>query len=400
MASKTRVIAYGIAAVAVAILLIAASAFIPSFLTGTRSSTQTTQFYVLLTDPPTVPQGTSYLNLTYSSISIHVIEKNGSNEWLTSNTTGTVDLLALYQANASIVLSQFSIPANSTVDKISLAIESVSIGVDGSSYNVTPLANNLTINIVNASSISSKAGAILDLSPTVVEIVGTNATGGKVLYFTMVPSAVAVVKVGLSNLQVGQHVKLSDEDQNKLDEAASNASNLTISKASISVNGNITKISINITNDGSTNATVFGIVIHGQFNSTLYLPGGVCNTSESDNGDNNSHAKQPCVGSEHEMEIEHPDSLAFKINATSDTLVPLFGDQEDNALANNSMLVLKPGQSVNLTFYGIIQLVHQPDDSKNSVMEIPSMIITPIPGQTYQIRLMGEGFETITVVAS
>ncbi len=60
-----------------------------------------------------------------------------------------------------------------------------------------------------------------------------------------------------------------------------------------------------------------------------------------------------------------------------------------------SSLALLPGQNVTLSFSGVIAL--QPE---NDMMEHPAMVITPIIGGNYTIRLTGEGFQTFNVTAT
>ena len=67
-------------------------------------------------------------------------------------------------------------------------------------------------------------------------------------------------------------------------------------------------------------------------------------------------------------------------------------DDEDKGL---SSLTLQPGQDITLTFSGVIALDHHDDENKG-----PTMVITPIAGQSYTIRLMGEGYKTYNVTAT
>jgi hypothetical protein len=48
-----------------------------------------------------------------------------------------------------------------------------------------------------------------------------------------------------------------------------------------------------------------------------------------------------------------------------------------------------------LNFSGVIAL-HTDDDG----MKGPAMVVTPIVGENYTIRLMGEGFETFNITAT
>jgi hypothetical protein len=401
MSTKAKIAGYGLAAAVLAIVLIAVSAFVPSLMPRTTAPALST-LYVMLSDPPIVPPGTSSLNLTYSSVSVHIVLQNGTSTWISVNASGTVDLLRLSQFNESRVIAAASVPTNATVDKIMLTVQSITITVDGVSYSVTPLSRQLVVSITAPQGVKDSAAVLLDLNPTVVEIAAANATGAPTKFFAMVPSAVAVIKVGLKSLQLGQHIKLSSEDRDDLDEARQRASNVVIKSATLQVKGNETKLSVTLKNTGSSNATIFGIVVHGEFNATLYLPSGPCKGSEGQ-GEEQEHGGSShgtsCANEERIKEMEHPRSLPFKINASSNALIPLLGE-DDHEGRNASLLVLGPGQEVTLTFQGIIQLGHEMDEEHEGGGPMPTMIITPIKGLTYEIRLMGEGFETYSVNAT
>lgn len=63
--------------------------------------------------------------------------------------------------------------------------------------------------------------------------------------------------------------------------------------------------------------------------------------------------------------------------------------------ASSAFLVLQPGQSVTLSFSGVIALPNVP-----AVLQESSSAITPIVGNSYTIQLTGEGFQTYTVIAT
>ena len=95
------------------------------------------------------------------------------------------------------------------------------------------------------------------------------------------------------------------------------------------------------------------------------------------------------------IEKIHPDTIPFKVNGSS--LIPLFGDQED--LKDDDMepssLALQAGQNVTLSFSGVIALQPEKDNMMN-----PAMVVTPIVGGNYTVRLTGEGFMIFNVTAT
>jgi len=105
-------IRYGSSAVLVATAIIIVSMLAgPILITRTSSATN---FLVMLTDPPTVPAGTTVLNLTYSGIALHIAYPNGTTQWLPVTATGTVNLFSL--VNMSQTIASVTIPTGSAVE--------------------------------------------------------------------------------------------------------------------------------------------------------------------------------------------------------------------------------------------------------------------------------------------
>jgi hypothetical protein len=294
----------------------------------------------------------------------------------------------------SQTIASTTLPNNSTVDMIQFTISSVKAKVDGTVYNVTTLSNQLIISIANSQKVNQTLGVLFDFQPTLVQIQAINSTGGTVNYFVLVPSATAtiVTNVRADHLKVGTIVKLEDNDKVKLIRVVQETSKkIVITSASLSVNGNVTSFSVTFKNDGNTNATISGLTLHGLFNVSSTK----MQNNQNDEGHNNHKNND-------NMEIEHPDTIPFKINGTS--LVPVLGSEEDwhgehdENEGNRRGLTLQPGQSVTLSFSGVIQLKPEHDEEKEK--STPQTIITPILGETYTIRLMGEGYQTFNVTAT
>jgi hypothetical protein len=368
---------YGMAAVLVAIVVIAVVLY-ANPLSFTPDQTSAASFLVMLTDPPTVPAGTTILDLTYSNVSLHVTYPNGTALWLPVNASGTVNLFSL--VNMSQTIASTTIPSGSAVDKIQFTIADVDAVVNGVMYNVTALSNTLVVSVKNSQVNQTLSGVLIDFNPTLVQIQATDANGTLVYYYVLVPSATATIIGDLSReqIKVGTIVELGQNNRVRLVHVVEEFSkNVTIVSASLSVNGNVTTLSVTIKNEGNVTFRVFGLTLHGEFNATRNW----------------------------KKERIHPDTIPFKVNGSS--LIPLFGDQENHEHDDEnehgdkhedmelSSLALQPGQSVTLSFSGVIALQPEKDFMKH-----PAMIVTPIVGGNYTIRLMGEGFQTFDVTAT
>jgi len=388
---------YGSAAVLTAILIIAVSllanpSLLPKLNPNSNPTYATASFTVMLTDPPTVPAGTTVLNLTYSDILLHVTYPNETAVWLPVNASGTVNLFSL--VNMSQTLASTTIPINSTVDKVQFTIADVHAVVNGAKYNVTVLADTLVIKIANSRVNQTLSGVLLDFNPTLVQIQATDANDTLVTYYVLVPSATAVIINGLSRdqLRVGTIVRIGENNRVKLVRVVEEfKKNVTIVSASLSVKGNATTLSVTLKNEGDFAFRVFGLTLHGEFNATRTWEKRIWELHPHD-----------CEHEEHGMYVEtveriHPETIPFKLNGTS--LIPLFGTYEECVDEHEhrefSSLILQPGENVTLSFSGVIAF-----NPERARVLYPAMVVTPIIGGNYTLRLMGEGFQTFVVTAA
>jgi len=377
---------YGFAAVFLATAIVAATLLANPIMFNQISAEAS--FVVLLTDPPTVPAGTTILDLTYSNVSLHVTYPNDTAIWLPVNASGTVNLFSL--VNMTQTIASTTIPTGSRIDKIQFTIADVDAVVNGVMYNVTALSETLVVSVKNSEVNQTLSGVLIDFNPTLVQIQATDANGTQVYYYVLVPSATATIVGELSReqIKVGTIVELGKNNKAKLVHVVEEfAKNVTIANATLSVNGNVTTLSVTIKNAGSITFRVFGLTLHGEFNATRTW------TKEDNDMDDEV------------VEKIHPKTIPFKVNGSS--LVPLFGDQDDYGHGNKhehddededielSSLVLLPGQNVTLTFSSVIALHPEKDG-----MMHPVMVLTAIIGGNYTIRLMGEGFQTFNVTAT
>lgn len=396
MSVGKRSVAYVVLAVAVAAVVIAGAMFAPSLI----SKPTTTQkgyalFLVQLTDPPQVPVGTEWLNVTYTNVEVH-IEGVPHSGWISANTSGTVDLLALI--NLKQTIAKLSLPNGSDVNQIRLDVSSAKIKVNGTVYNVTLASNRLEVPIVGQNKVENLSAALLQLSPKVFEIQTGNNTAP---IFVLVPSATAVLvpptQVTQNQTQVGAKTQLSGEEEQELEEAQGS---LQITAVSLSVSGNVTTFSITLKNTGKVPVTVSAISIHGEFNVSVSP---VCGKQgeENQSGENGDHGEnvstpaqenssdsQPNGASgmedHHKMcvehELEHPDEVVFfPISNTTLTHINVEDVQGNDDNQSNEQqpaytLVIQPNESVTLTFKGVITFGK-------------AVSIVPIVGNSYEVHV-------------
>lgn len=370
-------------AVAVAVLVIAVALFAqPGMFIQTVSAQST--FAVMLTDPPVVPAGTTQLNLTYTNLAIHVILEDNTSQWTPVNAAGTVNLFSL--VNVSKTIASTTVPMNSTVDKVQFTISGVKAEINNQTYDVTALSNTFVVNVVNSRVNQTLSGVLVDFNPTLVQIQADDVNGATVYYYVLVPSANAVIINGVNkdHAKVGTIVQLGENNQVRLAKVQQEFNNkVTTVSASLSVKGNDTTLSVTLRNDGNVAFKIFGLTLNGEFNAARYQI----------KDDNLRGRMENAI-----IQRVHPDTIPFKISGSS--LTPLFGtnyENEDEGNSGNaaSAVILQPGETITLSFTGIIALHTEDKHSQN-----PAMIITPNVGNDYTIRLMGEGSQTYTVTAT
>jgi hypothetical protein len=420
---------YGIAAVLAAALIISIVFVANPSIMPTQASAKSS-FAVMLTDPPIVPAGTTVLNLTYSDISLHVTYVNGTSEWLSVGSSGTVNSFELI--NMSKTIASTTIPTNTTVDKIQFTITNVSAVINGTTYNVTTLSSTLVMSVANSRVNQTLSGVLVDFNPTLIEIQSVDANGNPTNYYVLAPSATATVVGSLdrSQIKVGTIVKIGQNGQARVARVEQSFSqDLSVTAASLSVSGNNTSLSVTLTNSGDVTFRVFGIMLQGDFNSNLNwtrpfqmpnrnqdtVPFQISNTS-----------LVPIIGPNIVMQpMIPPDVSHMPITGAANLLQPLDmrmnqnpqnpgpisggmgmgnggqglgpqgGHDDRTGDAASSYLALQPGQTVTLTFSGVIGLQHG-----EGFEGIPALTTTPIVGNTYTIQLTGEGFQTYTVTAT
>jgi hypothetical protein len=394
---------YGMAAVIVAVVIIGMSVFAnlpnttpvvptgPTESTGPAASTSPTgptvptvptteeaTFAVLLTDPPTVPAGTTQLNLTYTDVLLHVIYPNGTDEWLPVGSEGTVNLFSL--VNMTQTLATITIPLNSTVDKVQFTIADVTAVVNEQTYNVTSLSDTFVVKVVNGAVNKTLSGVLIDFNPTLVQIQASDENDTLVYYYVLVPSANAIIvnDITSAHVKVGTIIAIGENNRVRLLRVKEDfATNLTIASATLTVDGNTTGLSVTLKNEGDVAFRIFGLTLNGEFNTTQ------------------NWLKPFGRGWREDFRVRiHPETIPFKLNGT--TLVPLYGAFWKHELGKPfSSLTINPGESVTLNFSDVIALYTGGKQDQN-----PLFTITPIVDNDYTIRLMGEGFQTYTVTAT
>jgi hypothetical protein len=361
---------YSIAAAIIAIAIIAVSLFANQMVLPSVEAKS--NFAVLLTDPPTVPAGTTQLNMTYSGLLLHVVYSNGSTEWIPLSASGTVNLFSL--VNMTQTIASTTIPTNTTVDKVQFSISEVSAEINGQTYNVTTLSDTFVVKVSNGAVNQTLSGVLIDFNPTLVQIQASDENDTTVYYYVLVPSANAMVINGIDtdHLRIGTLIKIGENNRVCLERIKEDFSrNVTIVSATLTVKDDSTSLSVALENRGNFSFRIFGLTLHGEFNVV-----------RGSNGKNGMM-----------KENDHPSTIPFKLSGTS--LIPLPGNGHDHDDYHGfSSVVIQPGESLTLAFSGVIAV----NTGRHDHGFVSSL--TPLVDDNYTLRLMGEGFQTFTVKAA
>jgi len=374
MATKRNTLRYGFAAVVIALAVIGSSLYLtPAPVSGS------TDFVVMLTDPPTVPDGTTSLMVTYTSIQVHVKYAGGTSEWKVSQTAGgQVDLLSLL--SDSLTIASLSLPSGAVVDKVQFTITDASITIGQKTLPVEIVSNQLIFPINDTTLTGATTGVLIDIQPRVIQVDDVDANGQPVSYYVLLPSATAVVKKNVSESQrgVGNRNKLSDDDNDELEQAQAQASmDLSIvegaAKTYVKIEADSkTKITVTLKNEGAESVVVRGLAVFGDFTFSKQMP-------------SNSKGK----GNEGGKDNDHPRAIPFLITSGG-ALVPRMGDDHEHGGLNSGYEILAGGTAT-FTFEGVLGM------GSNGHGNTSPTTITGTVGNVYSIRIDGQ---TLDVTAS
>jgi hypothetical protein len=245
---RTKAAAYGLAG-----LVIAGTAIFTGSSLGLLSANPSGILSVLLTDPPSVPDGVSAVFITYSNIAVHA-SGFGDSGWVDVPGSGTIDTLDL--VNTSRTISTAQVPSL-TYNLVAFNITSTVVDYMGRNYTVSASPARLTIPFASALKINASVptAALVDISPTVLNFGApgaptfTMAAGGKAL---QVPS----VEVEASMKTVGNVFPLQGHTWFQ-SFTASHSDNLTVSGLALTPNS----LSFSAFNPGPDAITLRMIVV-------------------------------------------------------------------------------------------------------------------------------------------
>ncbi|MGQ9782050.1 MAG: DUF4382 domain-containing protein [Nitrososphaeria archaeon] len=124
---------------------------------------------ILLTDPPTLPEGVTAVYITYNSIAVHAAESNETHGWIKIADEETVNLMSLIDVSQTISSVKME---SGKYNMIRFNITSAKITYDGKDYSAIVRTGNLTVPIIPPIEVKDyePSATIIDIHPTVFNV--------------------------------------------------------------------------------------------------------------------------------------------------------------------------------------------------------------------------------------
>jgi hypothetical protein len=346
---RSIVISSTIAAI-VAITLIVSSIYIPTIaVNNTKSGTLS----VMLTDPPTVPQGVTALYVNYSQVQVHVSDAGNQSGWTTLSGSGELNLMSL--VNVSQTIATTSINAG-IFNAIRFNITSAAVTYNGVNYTADMVYQENTITVPIRGGINVTAAetstALIDLSPTVI-LLGTPQSPT----FALLPSARAFVvptqSIPAEAHHIGERTLLSRWSGSSWWNSCQQQYGFGVTSVTLSPNS----LSITVENQGKGSV--------------------VFNLAAVTSGTSISGGWQSKLSTSDIFVVEPNQTLALLSGSTK-------GAMYQEIIGGGYLFA--PGQSATFTYSGQIVIGQQLQDLGRQVTTQLVML-----GQNYQVDLVGSG---------
>ena len=390
MSVKRDTIRYGAAAAVLALIIIAGSIYFTSSI-GTRSSLQGSegQLDILLTDPPTVPQGVTAVFVTYSDIAVHVSGAGNQSGWTTVNGQGTIDLMQLVNVSTTIAAVKVT---SGVYNALRFNVTSSEVTYSGKNYTAFVPRAELTVVIPGGIQVNATASsaALIDMNPTVVNIgsqsdpefiVNTQASCFRI------PGSVYNSKMDFRGYTMSLNSTAWWRNSLETYTSAIQITNVTLTSGVLSV-------TIKNTGNQSVNLTTTTVTPVG--NMCAYLPGG-SQTSFGGGRDHRQNGLPQCLSGSAYFEVLQNGTLEQIADWSLTGSTPQFTLGSNlQAVFTNSGYQLAAGKSVTLTFTGTVSLGF-------SLRQMPQSTSAPgvVSGDQYDITVIGQqALAAYVVVAS
>jgi Domain of unknown function (DUF4382) len=242
MSSRSSIFMSGAIAAIIAIVLVGgvlATGILSTKTTTTvspvTSISGTGTLAVLLTDPPTVPNGTTAVYVTYSGLAVHISGAANNSGWHVLNAQGQINLMSIINVTQTIASADIQ---SGVFDRLAFNITSATVTFQGSNHSAYLVYEDhtLVVPIVGGITITNgqTSAAVIDLTPTVL-LLGdpSNAT------FAFIPAArgytIPAQSIPQTQLHVGQNQELNNQSWYQNNQPKFEITNVTLTPISLSI---------------------------------------------------------------------------------------------------------------------------------------------------------------------
>jgi hypothetical protein len=277
MSTKSKVIVSGVLAAIIAAALIGAVVFTPGIVnqisstttgistsssssssvnTSAQSSSSSSSsaasgsggsgtLAVLMTDPPTVPDGVTAVYINYTDIEVHIADAGNQTGWTTLTTSGEINLMSIVNESQTVAATNIT---SGKFNGLRFNVTSATVTFNGANYTADLVYQEHTLYVWIPGGIfitnGQTTGAMIDLSPTVL-LVGTTTDPT----FAFIPAATGYT---LPANSIANHPHIGDRNdwKNKVSTAIWYMTKFQLTSASLSPGA----LSVSVSNTG--NATI------------------------------------------------------------------------------------------------------------------------------------------------
>jgi hypothetical protein len=171
MEPRTKALVSGCAAFVLALVIIlSATAFgFAPIGAGNLKPSSTGNLAIMLTDPPSIPEGVSAVYLTYDGLQIHAVGFPSGSGWVRLDTQGTIEALGL--ANLTETVTSTDVPSGA-YDSVGFVISACRVDYQGKNYTATVNSANLQVPFVSELTVapSGTSTALVDIHSTILNL--------------------------------------------------------------------------------------------------------------------------------------------------------------------------------------------------------------------------------------
>jgi len=249
MRMNSKVILTGVLVAVIAIALVGAFVFnkgtqSTSVVSSTNqpSNGQTGTLAILMTDPPTIPQGVTAVYINYSDVQVHVNNAGNQTGWTDMQSSGDINLLGVVNSTETIATANIS---SGIFNALRFNITSAVVTFQGQNYTADLVyqEHTLFVSIPGGITISNgqTSGAVIDMTPTVLLLGNTtNPT------FAFMPDAKAYT-LAANSISVHPHKGDRDDYQGKISDRIQDMTHFQITALTLTPSS----IAITVQNTGS-----------------------------------------------------------------------------------------------------------------------------------------------------